>query len=376
MTAASTVASIACANPLAQYLAHQGAIDAAVARVLAAGRYILGPETEGFERDLAEYLGLPHVIGVANGTDALHVALRALGAGPGDEVITVAHTAVATVSAIELAGATPVLVDIDPVTFTIDPRAVAGAITPRTKAVIAVHIYGHPADMDALLGICRPRGIAVVEDCAQCHGARLGGRMTGTMGDIAAFSFYPTKNLGAIGDGGAVATADDGLARRCRLVREYGWERRYVSDVAGFNSRLDELQSAILRAKLPSLDRDNDRRRAIASIYAERLRGVPGITLPVERQGARHVFHLYATIVEQRDRLLDALKARGVLAGIHYPVPIHAQPAYSGRTAAPGSLPVTERVARQELSLPMYPELSHADAHRVCEAIRSAICPA
>ncbi len=364
---------IPCANPLAQYRAHRESIDAAIARVLAGGRYVLGPETEGFERDFAGYLGLPHAIGLANGTDALHVALRAIGAGTGDEVITVAHTAVATVSAIELAGATPVLVDIDPVTFTIDPEAVARAITPRTKAVIAVHIYGHPADMDALLGVCRPRGIALIEDCAQSHGARLGGRMTGTMGDIAAFSFYPTKNLGAIGDGGAVATADDAIARRCRLLREYGWERRYISEVAGFNSRLDEVQSAILRVKLPSLDADNDRRRTIAGIYAERLQGLEGISLPTERDGARHVFHLYATVVDRRDRVLDALKAQGVLAGIHYPVPIHMQPAYSGRAAAGGSLSVTERVARHELSLPMYPELSHDDVHRVCDAVRTAI---
>lgn len=373
MTSAVAAAPIPCANPLEQYRSHRAAIDDAVARVLSGGRYVLGPETEAFEREFAAYLGLPHAIGVANGTDALHVALRALGAGPGDEVVTVAHTAVATVSAIELAGASPVLVDIDPATFTIDPAAVERAITPRTKAVIAVHIYGHPADMDAILGICRPRGIRVVEDCAQCHGARLGGRMTGTMGDIAAFSFYPTKNLGAIGDGGGVATADGELARRCRLVREYGWARRYVSDVAGFNSRLDEVQAAILRAKLPSLDADNDRRRAIAGVYGERLGRLKGIALPTERPGVRHVYHLYATLVDRRDEVLEALREHGVLAGIHYPMPIHLQPAYAGRTAPAGTLPATERVARHELSLPMYPELSEADAHRVCDAVRAAL---
>ncbi len=376
MTNTVTAAPILCANPLEQYRAHRPAIDGAVARVLAGGRYVLGPETEAFECEFASYLGLSHAIGVANGTDALHVALRALGVGPGDEVVTVAHTAVATVSAIELAGATPVLVDIDPVTFTIDPAAMERAITPRTRAVIAVHIYGHPADMDSILAICRPRGIRVVEDCAQSHGARLGGRMAGTMGDIAAFSFYPTKNLGAIGDGGGIATNDGELARRCRLLREYGWARRYVSEVSGFNSRLDELQAAILRVKLPSLDADNDRRRAIAAVYAENLRGVDGIELPTERAGAHHVFHLYATLVERRDQVLGALKANGVLAGIHYPVPIHKQPAYSGGPAAADSLPVTERVARQELSLPMYPELSLGDAHRVCHAVRAAIASA
>lgn len=373
MTNAVAADPILCANPLEQYRAHRGEIDAAVQRVLAGGRYVLGPETEAFEREFAAYLGLGHAIGVANGTDALHVALRALELGPGDEVITVAHTAVATVSAVDLAGAVPVLVDIDPATFTLDPAAVERAITPRTRAIIAVHIYGHPADMDSLLAICRPRGIRVVEDCAQCHGALLGGRMTGTIGDIAAYSFYPTKNLGAIGDGGAVATQDAELARRCRLIREYGWARRYVSEVAGFNSRLDELQAAILRIKLRSLEADNDRRRAIAAHYRERLDGLPGLTLPTERKDVRHVYHLYATLMDRRDEVMESLKGHGILAGIHYPVPIHLQPAYSGRVSASGNLPVTERVATQELSLPMYPELGLPNADRVCDAVRSCM---
>jgi dTDP-3-amino-3,4,6-trideoxy-alpha-D-glucose transaminase len=369
----SQPAPILCANPLEQYRAHRAAIDAAMARVLSGGRYILGPETEAFEREFAAYLGVTDAIGVANGTDALHVALRALGVGPGDEVITVAHTAVATVSAIELAGATPVLVDIDPITYTLCPKALQRAITPRTRAVIAVHLYGHPADLDAILAICRPRGIRVVEDCAQCHGARLDGRMTGSMADIAAFSFYPTKNLGAIGDGGAVATADADLARRCRLLREYGWARRYISDIAGFNTRLDELQAAVLRVKLAALDADNDRRRALAGLYRNRLQGLDGVTLPTERAGCRHVYHLFAIELDNRDRVLEDLRAHGVLAGIHYPVPVHMQPAYAGRTAAAGALPVTERVALRELSLPMYPELSHDDAHRVCDALAACV---
>ncbi len=374
----ATAAPILCANPHEQYRAHKQAIDAAMARVLAGGRYILGPETEAFEREFAAYLGVKESIGVANGTDALHVALRALGVGPGHEVVTVSHTAVATVAAIELAGATPVLVDIDPATYTMHPDALAKAITPRTRAVIAVHLYGQAVDLDAIMAICKPKGIRVVEDCAQCHGALLNGKRTGSMGDIAAFSFYPTKNLGAIGDGGAVATSDPDLARNCRLLREYGWARRYISDIAGFNTRLDELQSAVLRVKLAALDADNDRRRALADVYGAALAGVAGsagsagvagVTLPTERAGCRHVYHLYAVLVGARDRVLEGLKQRGVLAGIHYPVPIHMQPAYAGRVAAQGTLPVTERVAKHEISLPMYPELSHDDARRVAEAL-------
>jgi dTDP-4-amino-4,6-dideoxygalactose transaminase len=298
--------------------------------------------------------------------------------------VTVSHTAVATVAAVELAGATPVLVDIDPATYTMHPDALAKAITPRTRAVIAVHLYGQAVDLGAIMAICKPKGIRVVEDCAQCHGALLNGKRTGSMGDIAAFSFYPTKNLGAIGDGGAVATSDPDLARNCRLLREYGWARRYISDIAGFNTRLDELQSAVLRVKLAALDADNDRRRALADVYGAALAGVAGsagvagdagsagvasVTLPTERAGCRHVYHLYAVLVGARDRVLDGLKQRGVLAGIHYPVPIHMQPAYAGRVAAQGTLPVTERVAKHEISLPMYPELSHDDARRVAEAL-------
>lgn len=364
---------ILCANPLEQYRAHREEINAAIARVTAGGRYILGPETEAFEGEFAAYLGVDHAIGVANGTDALHVALRALGVGPGDEVVTVAHTAVATVAAIELAGARPVLVDIEQETYTLAPEALERALTPRTRAVIAVHLYGQPADLDGILALCRPRGIRVVEDCAQCHGALWRGQRTGSVADIAAFSFYPTKNLGAIGDGGAVATSDSELARACRLLREYGWARRYVSDIAGFNSRLDELQAAILRIKLRALDADNDRRRALAALYGRRLAGLPGLVLPTERAGVRHVFHLYAVLAEERDRALEHLKARGIHAGIHYPVPVHLQPAYAGRTTAAGTLPVTERVARHELSLPMYPELSHADAERVCETLAECL---
>ena len=364
---------ILCANPHEQYRAHKAGIDAAIARVLGGGRYILGPETEAFEREFAAYLGTSHAIGVGNGTDALHVALRALDVGPGDEVITVAHTAVATVAAIQLAGGTPVMVDINPATYTLCPQAVERALTPRTKAVVAVHLYGHPADIPALQAICAPRGVRIVEDCAQCHGARLNGRMTGTMTEIAAFSFYPTKNLGAIGDGGAVATSDPQLAQRCRLLREYGWAQRYISHIAGFNTRLDELQAAVLRVKLAALDADNNRRRALAALYRERLGGLPGVTLPQELPGAHHVYHLYAVLVEQRDRVLEHLKQHGVLAGIHYPVPIHMQPAYATAGPGAGSLPVTERVALHELSLPMYPELSHADAHRVCDAVVAAV---
>ncbi len=367
---------IPAANPRAQYAAHRSEIDAAIARVLEAGRYILGEETRAFEREFAGHIGVAHGIGVGSGSEALHLALRACKIGPGDEVITVSHTAVATVSAIDLSGATPVLVDIDPDTFTLDPRQLERAITRRAKAIIPVHLYGAPADLEPIRSVARRHNLKVIEDCAQAHGATYRGKRVGAWGDLAAFSFYPTKNLGAIGDGGLVATNDAALAERVRLLREYGWSERYISSIRGWNSRLDELQAAILRVKLRYLDADNARRRSLAAIYDETL--PIGIQKPIESAGCEHVYHLYVIRHPERDRLAVYLRDKDIGTGIHYPLPIHLQPAYRGRLGGEqhrmydaGSLPETERAAREVLSLPMYPELTEDQVRQVAQAIRA-----
>lgn len=358
---------IPCSNPHAQYAARKDEIDRAVRAVMERGRYILGPEVEAFEAEFAAYIGVKHAIGVGSGTDALNVALRACEIGPGDEVITVSHTAVATVAAIEMAGAVPALVDIDPVHYTIAPEKIEAAITPRTKAVIPVHLYGQPADLDPILAISKKHGLKIIEDCAQSHGARYKGRRTGSYGDMACFSFYPTKNLGAIGDGGMVVSNNDALAGRARLVRQYGWAQRYISDIPGVNTRLDEIQAAILRIKLRYLDADNRSRQKLALFYAGKLSGTD-LTLPATGTGREHVFHLYVVRSSRRDQLLSHLQAKGVGALVHYPVPVHLQPAYRERFAAV-NLGETERAAREVLSLPMYPELSESDLNEVANAV-------
>lgn len=348
----------------------QAEIDAAMARVLSSGWYILGPEVRSFEAEFAAYLGVGEVVGVASGTDAVLLALRALGLGPGDEVITVAHTAVATVAAIELSGATPRLVDIDPNTCTLDPAQLAPAITPRTRAVIPVHLYGAPADMAAILSVARAHDLLVIEDCAQAHGARYRGHMVGTLGDVATFSFYPTKNLGALGDGGAVATSRPEIGERLRLLRQYGWRERYISDLPGYNSRLDELQAAILRVRLRHLDADNEARRRLAARYDAALADLP-IGLPVVGPDDWAVYHLYVIRDAGRDTLATQLSASGIGTGIHYPVPIHLQPAYAHLGYGSGSLPVTEAVARQVLSLPIYPDLPATAVDTVAATVRA-----
>lgn len=349
---------ILCSNPREQYAAHREEIDAAIRGVLENGRYILGPEVEAFEQEFARYCEVKHAVAVGSGTEALHVALAALGITAGDEVITTAHTAVATASAIRLCGATPVFADVEPGTWTIDPRLVEKAITPKTKAIVPVHIYGQPADLAPILKL----GLPVLEDCAQAHGAKYGGRRVGSMGVLGAFSFYPTKNLGAIGDGGMVVTDSDDLAKRMRLLREYGWAERYVSSTDGWNTRLDELQAAILRVKLRHLDADNQRRRELAKRYDSEL-----TSTPVVRDGVEHVYHLYVITHDRRDALQQHLRERGIGALVHYPVPVHKQPAY----ATNDSLPNTERAARSVLSLPMYPELTDEQQQQVIEAVRS-----
>lgn len=353
----------------AAYRRLQPEIDAAVARTLAGGWYILGKEVSDFESEFAAYLGVAHVVGVASGTDAVMLALWACGIGPGDEVITVSHTAVATVAAIELCGATPRLADIDPATFTLSPDALAAAITPGTRAVIPVHLYGRPADMGAILTIARDHDLLVIEDCAQAHGARYRGQMVGTMGDAAAFSFYPTKNLGALGDGGAVATSRPDVAERLRLLRQYGWRERYISDLPGTNSRLDELQAAILRVRLQHLDEENGARRRLAAIYDNALDGSRAIVAETH-SGDLDVYHLYVIRAERRDALQSYLRERGIGTAIHYPVPVHLQPAYARLGYGPGSLPATEEAAQSILSLPMYPDLPEESARAVAAAIR------
>jgi dTDP-4-amino-4,6-dideoxygalactose transaminase len=362
-------------DPKANYLAHKDEIDEAIGRALGSGWYILGEETREFERDFAGYLGAQHCVGVASGTDALHMALRAVGVGPGDAVITVAHTAVATVAAVEMAGALPLLVDIDPATFIISPEAVEDAIKThrdrlRIKAIAPVHLYGLPADMRSICAIARRHQLKVVEDCAQAHGASIDGVKVGRFSDAAAFSFYPTKNLGALGDGGAVVTDDPEIAERLRLLREYGWRERYVSETAGFNSRLDELQSAVLRVKLKYLDAENARRRAIARVYDSRLAST-SLRLPECPDGVEHVYHQYVVRSEGRDLLRERLREQDVGSLIHYPAPIHLQPAYQNRAVVNrGALPATELAARQVLSLPMHPQLTDAQVERVCETMR------
>jgi dTDP-4-amino-4,6-dideoxygalactose transaminase len=368
---------VAQSDPKANYLAHREEIEQAIAETLASGWYILGARVTAFEGEFADYLGVAFCVGVANGTDALALALRCV-VEPGDVVMTVSHTAVATVAAIELAGARPLLVDIDPATYTISPDAIEDALASyrgegTIRAIVAVHLYGHPAEVHRIRDIARRHDLAVIEDCAQAHGAMIGDRKVGSFGDAAAFSFYPTKNLGALGDGGAVATRDAALTERLRLLREYGWRERYVSLIPGMNSRLDELQAAILRVKLKSLDAENARRCEIAEIYSEELKG-RSLILPARRAGVSHVYHQYVVLSEKRNELQTRLREEGIGTLIHYPVPIHLQPAYHNRVAlSPGGLPVTERVARQVLSLPMHPALSDEQVARVCEALRALV---
>jgi dTDP-4-amino-4,6-dideoxygalactose transaminase len=367
-------------NPKANYLAHQTKIDAAVARVLTGGWYILGQEVIAFEQEFADYLGVSHAVGVANGTDALEIALRACGIGLGDAVFTVSHTAVATVAAIERAGATPILVDVNPISYTLEPNHLEyviksvlqqpSSIIPRPRAIIPVHLYGHPADMSAILDIARQYDLYVIEDCAQAHGAGFKGQKLGSWGDLATFSFYPTKNLGALGDGGMVVTNDSYLDKQLRALREYGWRERYVSDLPGLNSRLDEIQAAILRAKLHHLESENERRRALASAYTELLSDTR-IDLPQVHPEARHVYHQYILRTPARDALRAYLRQQGIGTLIHYPVPVHLQPAYLGRLPAVSDLPDTEGIVKQILSLPMYPELTQNQLESVGQHIKT-----
>jgi dTDP-4-amino-4,6-dideoxygalactose transaminase len=355
-------------DPRAEYVAYQDEINRAIQAVLNSGRYILGAEVQAFEREFAEFIGARFGVGAASGTDSLYLALKAIGIGPGDEVLTVPHTAVATVAAIEMCGAIPVLVDIDLQTYTMDPNRLKCAVSPRAKALLPVHLYGHPADMTAILAIARDHGLAVVEDCAQAHGATFDDRQVGSIGDISAFSFYPTKNLGAIGDGGLVATNNPALAENVKLLRQYGWQERYISERTGWNSRLDELQAAILRVKLRYLNDGNLRRRQLATQYNVGLGCLP-VVVPTNKGKIGHVYHQYVIRHKERDDLQAFLAARQIVTLVHYPVPIHLQPAYRGKLGDSGSFPVSEQVAREVLSLPFYPELTESQIKTVVRAI-------
>ncbi|MDX9991220.1 MAG: DegT/DnrJ/EryC1/StrS family aminotransferase [Anaerolineales bacterium] len=352
----------------AQYKSIRAEIDAAIAGVFARGIFILDKETAAFEQEFADFCGVSQAVGVDSGTSALHLALRACGIGPGDEVVSVAQTAVATIAAIEMSGARPVLVDIEPAQMTLDPSRLGQVLTTRTRAILPVHLYGCPANLDEILAFARAHSLFVIEDCAQAHGATWRKKPVGSWGDMAAFSFYPTKNLGASGDGGAVLTNKPELAEKVRHLRQYGWQERYLSQSKGFNCRLDEIQAAILRVKLQHLSVWNARRQALAGLY-DQLLAASGLILPAKPLNASHVYHQYVIRLEKRDGLRTFLAGRGIQCLVHYPVPVHLQPAYQNLGHAPGSLPESEKAARQVLSLPLYPEMDEQDVRIVCQAI-------
>lgn len=365
-------------DPGADYRALKQEIDTAVQKVFDSGWYILGQEVAEFEAQFATWLGTRYAISCANGTDALALALRALDIGPNATVVTVSHTAVATVAAIEMIGAVPLLLDIQPDHFTMDPNDLDDLLRspprglPSIRAVIPVHLYGQPADLDSIISTCERHGVPVIEDCSQAHGAFYGSQKVGTFGVAGTFSFYPTKNLGALGDGGIVVTDDADLAGRINSLRQYGWKRRYIADTPGINSRLDELQAAILRVKLQHLDRQNQRRQVIADRY-DRALGFSQLCLPARRSGCRHVFHQYVVKTHLRTVIQSRLQAERIATGIHYPVPVHLQPAYVDRIPlGPSKCRVTEQVVEQVLSLPMFPQLMAEDIDRVATAVCAA----
>lgn len=371
----SITRDIPSADPRASYVSHKSEIFAAIERVLEGGSYILGAEVLAFEAEFAAYIGSEFAVGTGSGTDALVLALRACGIGPGDSVVTVSHTATATVAAIELAGATPVLVDVFDSDFTMDVNRLESELRSRRaqpiRAILPVHLYGHPADMAAILLLARRFECAVIEDCAQAHGASIAGRQVGTWGDVAAFSFYPTKNLGGLGDGGALTTNDSAIADRALRLRQYGWRERYVSEMPGLNSRLDELQAAILRVKLPHLERENLRRREIADHYDRNLQSAT-VTLPSTRPSVQHAYHQYVLRCNQRDGLRTYLETQGIGSNVLYPIPVHLQPAYRGRIASDDhDLHTSERVCTEILGLPIYPELSNSDVEEISGSVRA-----
>lgn len=356
-----------------QYEAIKKEIDSAVLGVIQSTAFILGPQGRALEQEVAAYHGVKHAIGVASGTDALHLALIAAGVGKGDEVITTPFTFIATAEAISYVGAVPVFVDIEPDTFNIDANEIEKKITKNTKALIPVHLYGHPADMDRIMDIAKRHNIRVIEDCAQSFGSVCNGKKTGSFGDLGCFSFFPSKNLGCYGDGGMIITNSDDLAERLITLRNHGSRVRYYHDEIGFNSRLDDIHAAILRVKLRYIDDYNERRRKNASLYSGYLKPA-GIQTPVERPGCRHVFHQYTIRIKNRDSVKQALDEGKITSSmIYYPVPLHLQKAYKDIGMKPGSLPVAEQAAREVLSLPMYPELTEDQIRIVSEEVKKAL---
>jgi dTDP-4-amino-4,6-dideoxygalactose transaminase len=358
----------------AQYRSIKPEIDQAVARVLDSCQFVLGPEVAEFEQEFASYCGTTECVAMNSGTSALHLALLAAGVGPGDEVITVPFTFVASVATILYAGAKPVLTDIEPRTFNMNPAALEAAISQRTKAIVPVHLYGHPAEMDPILEVARKHKLVVIEDAAQAHGARYKGRSAGSIGDIGCFSFYPAKNLGAYGEGGAVTTSNPEYARTIRMLRDWGQDRKYHHLLHGYNYRMEGFQGAILRVKLRHLERWTEARRAIVKTYNERLAGAD-VVRPSEMAWARHVYHLYTLRPDNRDALQAALLNDGIQTGIHYSTPVHLQPAYADLGYGPGSFPESEKAAAEALSLPLYPELTDSQIEDVAKAVVHAMAP-
>jgi len=356
----------------AQYRALKPEIDAAVAKVFENAQFILGPAVAAFERDFAAFCGASEGIGVNSGTSALHLSLLAAGVGPGDEVITVPFTFVATVAAIEYAGAKPVLVDVEPEFLTMDPGKLEAAITPRTKAIIPVHLFGQPADMDPIMAIAKKHGLVVIEDACQAHGSEYRGKRCGSIGQLGCFSFYPGKNLGAYGEGGAVVTNDPVLAKKIRLLRAWGEDVRYEHKYRGFNYRMDGVQGAILGVKLRHLEAWTEARRRNAAEYGRRL-AETSAAVPLERRDVRHVYHLYVVRLQQRDAWRERLTEAGVQTGVHYPIPVHLQPAYRDLGYAAGDFPVCEEASREVLSLPMFPELKDAQIAEVAHALSTRV---
>ncbi|HET7467799.1 MAG TPA: DegT/DnrJ/EryC1/StrS family aminotransferase [Candidatus Dormibacteraeota bacterium] len=356
----------------AQHASIAAEVQAALDRVMANTDFILGADVAEFENEFARYCEAVHCVGLDSGMSALELGMRAMGIGPGDEVITPAGSFIASSSAVSFTGATPVWVDVDATSYNLDPDLIEAAITPRTKAIMAVHLYGQPADMDRILAIGREHGLPVIEDACQSHGARYRGRRTGSIGAFAAFSFYPAKNLGAYGDAGALTTNDPELAGKVRMMRNYGQREKYDHVYLAWNRRLDTIQAAVLRVKLRHLDRWNASRRTIASLYDELLKD-SGVALPRVSGDVEHVYHLYVVQVEERERVQRELAEQGISTGIHYPLPIHLQEAYRDAGFDPGSFPVTEAAARRVLSLPMYPELTEDGVHRVAAALGRAV---
>lgn len=357
----------------AQYQTIREPIHAAIQEVLDSTAFAGGPFVTKFEQEFAAYCSTKHAVGVGNGTDALWLTMLALGIGRWDEVITVPNTFIATAEAISLCNATPVFVDVDPRTYTMDPVSLEKAITPLTKAIIPVHLFGQTADMDPILAIARERDLVVIEDACQAHGAQYKGCMAGAMGKTGCFSFYPGKNLGAYGEAGAVVTNDSELAAKIKVLREHGQPKKYMHSVLGWNARMDGMQGAILSVKLQHLSEANEARRAHARLYSELLADVEGIILPVEAPYAKHVYHIYAIRTKQRDELIRKLGARDISCGIHYPVPVHLQEAYAAMQLERGSFPVAEECAAQYMSLPMFPELTDEQIRYVCEELKAAL---